>query len=161
MVSLTFRNKCCQFLLGSQSCHFQGEKQSGNFEDWIDGFQLVIKLRRWKPIIIFSYWILQSVTIISTIKSEKKYFLFFYLFLLLHEKHNCLQAKSRYRIRKNTLFKTLTQQKCRLMREINTFLSVFSPEAACFQFFDKEWTGLIRQRLTSECIFPRRHKIHC
>ena len=50
--------------------------------------------------------------------------------------------------------------RCRLWREMNTFHPFLASSAAFFPSFDRKCTSLIRQKWTSNCLFPRRQKTY-
>ena len=87
------------------------------------------------------------------------YFHFSYLYTFNGGEHNCLHAKSRYKVGKRTLTIIITKEKCQLWREINTFPSISSLQTASLPSFDGKYTGVIHRKWTSKCLFPRRHKI--
>ena len=83
----------------------------------------------------------------------------FLLFILFPGgKHNCLHAKSKYKQGK-VLSKSIAS-KVRvptLAGNKHLFHPSLPSQDAPFPSFERKWTGLVRQRWASKCLFPRRH----
>ena len=86
----------------------------------------------------------------------------FLLFIpFLGGKHNCLHAKSRYKIGKSTLYIITSNSEMPTQAgNKQPFHTSLPSQDAPFPPLNRKWTDLIHRRWTSKCLFSRWHFVY-